>query len=135
MGQIAIGPGSIAGGSGTARVRLQLLVTNNQFNALDMELDELFNAYSICMMEQKDLASGFNEINVPPSLTVHKAGGVIIRPPDNNNAAITLKGVTGDTGVSLSLVGLQMLVFPVTPPANFGLTLATAKEGFRFYWF
>lgn len=44
-----------------------------------------------------DLASGANTITVPSN-----AVAVTIIPPSDNEETITLKGVTGDTGISLS---------------------------------
>jgi hypothetical protein len=52
------------------------------------------------------LASGFNTINVPSGSL-----WVIIVPPSGNTTSLTLKGITGDTGIVLhpsqpSLIGL-----------------------------
>ena len=46
-----------------------------------------------------DLVTGPNTITPP-----NDAVGVTIVPPDDNAVTLTLKGVTGDTGVPLSLV-------------------------------
>ena len=65
------------------------------------------------------LANGANTITVPAW-----AAGCIIRPDPNNAVAMTLKGVTGDTGVPLDLIGPTLLNFPASPPASFVLTSA-----------
>src|SRR5712672_2440886 len=57
-----------------------------------------------------NLASGANTITVPTS-----ARAVTIIPPSGNITTITLKGVTGDTGVSLHL----------TDPTSIGLNGVT----------
>jgi hypothetical protein len=67
------------------------------------------------------LASGFNSISVPTW-----AVGVIIIPSVTNAVAMTLKGVTGDTGIPLSLTAPSCLSFPATPPATIGITSASA---------
>jgi len=63
------------------------------------------------------LANGANTIAVPTW-----AVGCIIRPNPLNAVAMTLKGVTGDTGIPLDLTGPSLINFPATPPATFVLT-------------
>lgn len=136
MAQISIGPGSFTGAAATVRVLLELIVTSQQLGeAVDINLDELFNAYSVFTIEQKDLTLGFTAHAVPPAAATNKAGGVILRPPDGNAETITLKGVTGDTGIALSKVGWTLLTFATAPPATIGLTTGAAIAGFRFIWF
>ena len=53
------------------------------------------------------------------------AAGVIIIPNPSNAVGLTLKGVTGDTGIALSLTSPSLLEFPATPPASFGITAAS----------
>ncbi len=62
------------------------------------------------------LASGANTITVPSW-----AVGCLIIPNSGNATALTLKGVTGDTGVPLSETTPTLLNF-TTPPASFVLT-------------
>lgn len=45
-----------------------------------------------------DLSSGFNSITVPTSYHVD---GFTLFPPSGNTTSITLKGITGDTGIRL----------------------------------
>lgn len=66
------------------------------------------------------LASGFNSITVPVWSPVVQ--GVIIAPAVTNATSLTLKGVTGDTGIPLSLTLPNMFTFPASPPATIGLT-------------
>jgi hypothetical protein len=69
------------------------------------------------------LASGANTITVPvwSPVTV----GCLIIPNTSNATGITLKGVTGDTGVPLDPSGPTLLNFPPSPPASFVLTAAS----------
>jgi hypothetical protein len=66
-----------------------------------------------------ELASGANTITVPSW-----AQGAIIRPDPTNAVAMTLKGVSGDTGIALDLTGPSLINFAASPPANFVLTSA-----------
>ena len=76
------------------------------------------------------LSSGANTITVPTAFTVK---GCIIRPPSGNTQTITLKGVTGDTGISLHLTDPQLLRFG-TAPASFVLTAGGTITGLRILW-
>ena len=62
-------------------------------------------------------ATAFTSVTVPTW-----ASGVVINPATSNTIPITLKGVTGDTGIALSLSEPTLLNFPATPPGTFGLT-------------
>ena len=66
------------------------------------------------------LASGANTVTVPTW-----AVGCIINPNVTNTTGLTLKGVTGDTGVALDPSGPTLLNFPATTPASFVLTAAS----------
>jgi hypothetical protein len=64
--------------------------------------------------------SGFNSITVPSWAT-----GMILIPNTSNAVGWTLKGVTGDTGVPLSLTNpTGPIEFPASPPATLGITAA-----------
>ncbi len=73
------------------------------------------------------LASGANTITVPSW-----ASCCIIAPNSSNAVALTLKGVSGDTGIPLDLTAPSLVNFPGTPPASFvvtaGSTAATVTE-------
>jgi hypothetical protein len=70
------------------------------------------------------LASGANTVTVPTW-----AVGCIITPPTSNTVALTLKGVTGDTGILIGLNAPLMLSFPATPPTSFVITAASITTG------
>jgi hypothetical protein len=69
------------------------------------------------------LASGANTITVPVWSPV--ADGVLIIPSTNNATALTLKGVSGDTGVGLAPSEPTLWTFPTAPPATFVITAAS----------
>jgi len=69
------------------------------------------NAASPGQVQIIALASGANTITPPAG-----AQAVTIKPPTGNTVTLTLKGVTGDTGVGLHL----------TDPSSFGLASAAS---------
>lgn len=75
------------------------------------------------------LASGFNVITPPTGTTM-----VCIIPPVGNVITITLKGVTGDTGIPLSLTNPTWLSLPASP-GTFGLTCGAQIIGVEFLYF
>ena len=77
------------------------------------------NLTSAGQTQYLNLVAGFNSITIPSN-----AQSVTIYPPATNTVAITLKGVTGDTGISLSPV--NSIKLPVVPGTTvFGLTIGT----------
>mgnify|MGYP007082042942 CR=1 FL=1 len=73
------------------------------------------------------LQSGANTITPPliPATT-----GCIIKLPATNTSVVTLKGVTGDTGIALGKTTTQVLNWDATAaPATFVLTSAAAQTG------
>jgi len=77
------------------------------------------------------LTSGFNLLTPPTGGSTPT--GVTIIPPVGNVESITLKGITGDTGVLLhptdpSSFGLG------SPTGTFGLTVSDDIEGVRIVW-
>jgi hypothetical protein len=81
--------------------------------------------------EIKTLASGANTITVPTGGATPK--GVIIVPPSGNTQTLTLKGVTGDTGVALHATDPSYVSLAATQ-ANFCLTAGGTVTGIRFIW-
>jgi hypothetical protein len=75
-------------------------------------------------------ASGANTITVP-----NWSVGVLIIPATTNVIAMTLKGVTGDTGIALSLTAPSLLAFPATAPGSFVITSASANSTATTIWF
>jgi hypothetical protein len=67
------------------------------------------------------LASGANTITVPTGAT-----GVLIIPPAANAQTLTLKGVTGDTGVPISPSQPSLIMFATAPPATIVVTAGGA---------
>lgn len=89
------------------------------------------NVSSPAMVELKTLASGANTITVPTAGTVPTA--VTIVPPTDNATALTLKGVTGDTGVRIHDTDPTTIALDDSV-ATFCLTAADIVTGVRLYW-
>lgn len=100
-------------------------------NAVDFQL---FNAQSPCDVQSLNLVSGANTINAAACPALASAGGVWLIPPTGNIVTITLKGVTGDTGVALSMTAPTFLAFNSTPPTSFVLTTSDVINGFKLAW-
>lgn len=73
------------------------------------------------------LQSGANTITLPTAI---KPAMCVIKLPATNTALVTLKGVTGDTGIVIGKTGYTVLPFDVTaPPTAFCLTSAATHTG------
>jgi hypothetical protein len=66
------------------------------------------------------LASGFNQFTIPAGTTF-----IVIRLPSSNAQDITMKGVTGDSGLPLNKNGLN-IISPASSLTTFGLTAGGA---------
>ena len=77
------------------------------------------------------LSSGANTVNIPAG-----ALGVTIVPPPGNTVALTVKGVSGDTGLPLHLTQPFQWIFPVaSPPTTFVINAASSMTApVRFFW-
>lgn len=131
MNNIAIGTGS--GGVGTSKTTLGVEIN------LDSELAtifdaELYNAHSPATAQLLTLASGANTISATNCPAIASAGGVVLVPPSGNTIAVTLKGISGDTGIALSLTAPTFLSFAVVPPTSFVLNAGSQLTGYKFVW-
>lgn len=95
---------------------------NVQFTS-DVEFQQFFdaetNATSPGMNEPVSLTTGANTITVPSGAT-----GVAIILPSENTVQVLLKKVTGDTGISLALVGMNFI--SLNTVTSFVLTAASS---------
>jgi len=100
----------------------------------DIAFQQLANATtntdSPGVSELKTLAPGANTITPPANAS---AKAVTIIPPSGNVATITLKGVTGDTGVLLHTTEPSSISLGSTT-GTFVLTVSTTIAKTRFIW-
>lgn len=89
------------------------------------------NTSSAGQFEVRTLASGFTAISVPTAGTVPTA--LTIFPPTGNTTSITLKGVTGDTGIRLHNTDPTSIAID-SSVTSIGLTTGAEIIGVRLYW-
>lgn len=80
------------------------------------------------------LVSGNNTIT-PPDVEGFTLHGLAIVPPESNTVELTLKGVNGDTGITLGASVVSVISFGATPPATLVLEADDDVDGFRLIWF
>jgi hypothetical protein len=131
-----IGPTTWVGSDGSARIRVAIeSVSNSEGGADTKTFDELSITYACFHEETKNLASGANTITIPPvdATVQYKATALLLLPPAGNTTLITLKGVTGDTGVPLCKTGWSLITFDTTA-TTICLTAASALTGVKLFW-
>ena len=89
------------------------------------------NAASPGSIEIKTLDSGLNTITVPTGGSTVVACTIV--PPAANSTSITLKGVTGDTGVRIHNTDPTTIAIH-SSVTSFVLTTGASITGARLYW-
>lgn len=89
------------------------------------------NTASPGSVEIKTLASGANTITPPTGGST--AVSCTCVPPAANAVTITLKGVTGDTGIAMHLTD-PFTVSLASGTTTFVITAGATLTGMRFYW-
>ena len=126
---VQVGTGS--GGIGTTTITVTISETGAFVSGTAGKIpNPMQNANSPQDAQTINLSSGANTIMVPAL-----AGGVVIQLPSSNTQTVTLKGVSGDTGIALSTKGITALTFATSPPASFIITTNGTITGVIFYWF
>ena len=94
----------------------------------------LSNALSPAETQILSLSAGANTITAPAVTGIAATAAVLIIPPAGNIVTITLKGVTGDTGVPLNPNYPSLIAVP-NPTGTFVLTAgAGGILGVRLVW-
>ena len=78
-------------------------------------------------------AATFAAVTFPGLVGSSVIKGVIIKPPSTNAGAITLKGVTGDTGIPIHKTEATILRFDSVTASNFGMLCVSAIT-IEFEW-
>ena len=84
---------------------------------------------SVPDVKSYDLSSGFNQIAVPDGATI-----AIIEIPDANAQTLTLKGVTGDTGIPMDKTKPTILSFAAGTGRTFGITAGGTVDDVEITW-
>ena len=90
------------------------------------------NTTSAAKIDIVSLSTGANTITVP-SVTGFTVTGVVIAPPAANTNLITIKGVSGDTGVALHKTDPSYIALD-SSVATFVLNAAATINGVRLEW-
>lgn len=93
------------------------------------EFDAAENTASPGLITGHTLSTGANTITVPTGFTV-KAATIV--PQEDNTVALILKGIAGDTGITISKTDPTSIAFE-TAPANFVINAASAVT-LRIVW-
>lgn len=101
-------------------------------NTAEIIQSALANTVSPGMSVIQSLASGANTITAPVVSGLVITGLTII-PPAGNTSLITLKGITGDTGVPLHLTDPTSIALDTTF-VSLVLNAAAAIVGVRLVW-
>jgi hypothetical protein len=95
------------------------------------DYDAAVNPNSPGGVDVVNLTTGANTITVPTGGTTVTACTII--PPSANTIQMTLKGVTGDTGINLHLTDPTSLAL-AAGVVSFCLTAASGITGVRIVW-
>ena len=97
-------------------------------NAPNLAYPAAQNAASPGAIVVANLAMGANTITVPSG-----AKAVTILPPSGNTVVLTLKGISGDTGIAIHLTDPTSLGLG-TSVTSFVINAASAVTGMRYVW-
>ena len=118
---------------GTAQVSLNVVASAE--SASPLPLDILLSNYAVLVDGTINLSSGFNNTGLLANPDTTNARIFIFIPPYNNSTSITLKGVTGDTGLLQNPNGMILLTMPSSSaPSAVGITAGNTITGCRVIW-
>lgn len=90
------------------------------------------NAASPASITIHTLVLGANTITLPTGGST--VVGATIIPPAENTQTLTLKGITGDTGIVLHKTDPISISFDTSPPVSFILTAGGTITGLKIIW-
>lgn len=111
--------------------RITTVVYSGDINS-SVEFNAAANTASPGSITMHTLSSGANTITLPTGGSTVKAATIV--PPEDNAETLTLKGVSGDTGIALNKVDPTTITFDSPAPANFVLTAGGTITGLRIIW-
>lgn len=136
MSTVFLNTGTGANGVAAATVTLQAVADWLAGQNGEMVNFQLFNSNSPAVVQAISLISGANTINSTNCPAIATAAGCFIIPPAGQGTTITLKGVTGDTGIPIAFTGAPtMLSFANPPPTSFVLTTNSTITNLFLVWF
>jgi hypothetical protein len=118
---------------GTAQVGLNVVASAESSSPLPLDL--WLSNYAVLVDGLINLSSGFNNTGLLVNPDTTNSRFFILIPPNGNTQTITLKGVTGDTGLAQNPNGLIVLTMPSSSaPAAVGITAGGTITGCRIIW-
>lgn len=108
-----------------------ITVTSTGDFVFNQSFSALANSASPSQSDLVTLAVGLNTITPPAGGSTPKC--LTIVPPAGNTATITLKGVTGDTGVVLHVTDPTSIALN-SPTTTLALTCSAQITGCRLIW-
>lgn len=119
---------------GTGQLSINVILTAEGFEPLPFDI--WVNSYAPLVDGLINLSSGFNNTGLLANPDTTNARVFIFMPPRGNATTITLKGVTGDTGLAQNPNGVIVLTMPSTSaPSAVGITTGGTINGCRVLWF
>ena len=115
-----------------ASTRIITITMSGDINVPSMSFSAAANAVAPGDIDVFSLTAGANTITLPTGGSTPK--GATIIPPPANVQTITLKGITGDTGIALHKTDPTSISFDTAPPASFVLTVGGTIDGLRVVW-
>lgn len=135
MATIYLNTGTGANGVGTSTVTLQAFFDFLQGQTGQSVDYQLFNPQSPCDVQAISLVMGANTINASNCPAIATAAGVFILPPPGNGTTLTLKGVTGDTGIPIAFTGAPSFISFANPgPTSFVITASSTLTNLILCW-
>jgi hypothetical protein len=107
---------------------LELIITMTGMASGGTKIDDTVVTSALALKDIISLSTGFNAVSVPPGAT-----HMTIYPPAANTNSLTLKGITGDTGIALSKTTLTCLSLD-TGVTTVGLTTSPAGFTVEVTW-
>lgn len=117
---------------GTAQLAMSIVLSAN--GAQPLPLDLWISNYSPSIDTTYTFAGSATMValsTILPSLDAN-ARVIIVVPPRGNTNPLTLKGVTGDTGVPLHPNGVSVIPVPSGGAPTWGITATSAITAVRF---
>lgn len=135
MATIFLNTGTGANGVAASTTTLQAFADWFQGQNGELVNFELFNGNSPAVTQAISLVSGANTISASNCPAIATAAGVFIVPPAGNGTTLTLKGVTGDTGIPIAFTGAPTLLsFANPPPTSFVITASSTLTNLFLVW-
>lgn len=135
MSTIFLNTGTNANGVGTSTVTLAAFFNYLQGQTGESVNYELFNPQSPCVVQAISLVMGANTINAANCPAIATASGLFILPPPGNGTTLTLKGVTGDTGIPIAFTGAPTFLSFANPgPTSFVVTASSLLTNLLLGW-